>query len=112
MTALNPARIIRYLLVIAVVVALVTLVLWPKAQLVDTARADRGRVAETVDAEGRTRVRDHYVITAPIAATARRLTLQPGDRVRAGQVLVVLDPGAAPTLDARARAEATARIDA
>ena len=112
MTALNRARVIRYLLVAIVLFALVALVLWPKAQLVDTVHVDRGRVAETIDAEGRTRVRDQYVITAPIAANARRLTLQPGDRVRAGQVLVVLDPGAAPTLDARARAEARARIDA
>jgi HlyD family secretion protein len=112
MTTLTRTRVLRYLLVVAVVAALVALVLWPKSQLVDTARVDRGRVAETVDAEGRTRVRDRYVITAPIAATARRLLLQPGDRVRAGQVLVVLDPGAAPTLDARARAEARARIDA
>jgi HlyD family secretion protein len=112
MITLTRTRVLRYLLVAAVVAALAALVLWPKSQLVDAARVDRGRVAETVDAEGRTRVRDRYVITAPIAATARRLALQPGDRVRAGQVLVVLEPVATPALDARSRAEARSRVDA
>jgi HlyD family secretion protein len=112
MTASRRNRVIRLLLLAGVVAALLALVLWPKSRLVDVATVDRGRVADTIDAEGRTRVRDRYVIVAPIAATARRLSLQPGDRVRAGQVLVVLDPGVAPTLDARARAEARSRIDA
>lgn len=112
MTAGKRARIIRYLLLGAVVLALVLTLSWPSARLVDSARVDRGTVQESVDAEGRTRLRDRYVITAPVAAMARRLTLEPGDEVKAGQVLVVLDPTAAPTLDARARAEAQARIDA
>ena len=67
---------------------------------------------ETVDAEGRTRLRDRYVITAPVAAMARRLQLEPGDAIEAGQVLVVLDPVTAPTLDTRSRAEAVARLAA
>lgn len=112
MPASTRTRAVRYLLLVLVVAALVAVLLWPSSQLVDTARVGRGRVAETIEAEGRTRVRDRYVITAPVAATARRLALQPGDRVRAGQVLVVLDPVATPTLDARTRAEARSRIDA
>ena len=86
--------------------------LWPSARLVDSGQAERGPVRETVDAEGRTRLRDRYVIAAPIAAMARRLQLEPGDAIEAGQVLVVLDPVTAPTLDTRSRAEAVARLAA
>ncbi len=106
------ARILRYGLAGLVVLALVAVLLWPQARPVDTAVVVRGRVQDTLEAEGRTRVRDRYVITAPIAATALRPRLQPGDRVRAGQPLVVLAPARAPVLDARARAEARARVEA
>ena len=110
--AMSRARQIRYAIVALVVAALLSMLLWPEAQLVDSGIADRGNVRETFETEGRTRVRDRYVITAPVAAMARRITLEPGDPVEAGQVLVVLDEVVAPTLDARTRAEAAARRDA
>jgi HlyD family secretion protein len=109
---MNRARILRYLVVAAIVLALVAMALWPSSALVDSAVADRGAVRETIEAEGRTRLRDRYVITAPVAAVARRLAFEPGDAVEAGEVVVVLDPVVAPTLDARSRAEAEARLAA
>lgn len=112
MPVTTRARLLRWLLALLVVGALVTLLMWPKATLVDTAQADRGPVREVVEAEGRTRLRDRYVITAPIAATARRLELEPGDAVQPGQSLIVLDAMAAPALDARALAAAEAHVAA
>lgn len=112
MPVTTRARLLRWLLALLVLGALVTLLIWPKATLVDTARVDQGAVREVVEAEGRTRLRDRYVITAPIAATARRLELEPGDTVRPGQPLIVLDAMAAPALDARARAAAEAQVAA
>jgi len=108
---LDPKR-IRYLAAGAIVLALVAVALWPSARLIDSGQAERGPVLETVDAEGRTRLRDRYVIAAPVAAMARRLQFEPGDAIEAGQVLVVLDPVTAPTLDTRSRAEAVARLAA
>ena len=108
---LDPKR-IRYLAAGAIVIALVAVALWPSARLIDSGQAERGPVLETVDAEGRTRLRDRYVIAAPVAAMARRLQFEPGDAIEAGQVLVVLDPVTAPTLDTRSRAEAVARLAA
>ncbi|HEY5558722.1 MAG TPA: hypothetical protein VIK49_03240, partial [Steroidobacteraceae bacterium] len=108
---LGPKR-IRYLAAGAIVAALVAVALWPSARLIDSGQAERGPVLETVDAEGRTRLRDRYVIAAPVAAMARRLQLEPGDAIQAGQILVVLDPTTAPTLDTRSRAEAVARLAA
>lgn len=106
------ARLIRWLLGLFVVAALLALLLWPKATLVDTARTSRGAVREVVEAEGRTRLRDRYVITAPIAANARRLELEPGDAVQVGQPLVTLEPMAAPALDVRTLAQAQAQVAA
>jgi HlyD family secretion protein len=108
---LDPKR-IRYLAAGAIVVALLAVALWPSARLIDSGQVERGPVIETVDAEGRTRLRDRYVIAAPVAAMARRLQFEPGDAIEAGQVLVVLDPVTAPTLDTRSRAEAVARLAA
>jgi HlyD family secretion protein len=105
-------KLLRYLAAGAVVAALVAVAAWPSAHLVDSGTAAVGAVRETVEAEGRTRLRDRYVITAPVAAMARRLELEPGDEIEAGQVLVVLDPVTAPTLDTRSRAEAVARLAA
>ena len=108
---LDPKH-IRYLAAGAIVVALIAVALWPSARLIDSGQAERGPVLETVDAEGRTRLRDRYVIAAPVAALARRLQHEPGDAIQAGQILVVLDPTTAPTLDTRSRAEAVARLAA
>ena len=107
----DPKR-LRHLAAGLVVVALIAVALWPAAVPVDSGSVGRGPVQETVEAEGRTRLRDRYVVAAPVAAIARRLELEPGDRVEAGTVLVVLDPVAAPTLDSRSRAEAEARLAA
>jgi HlyD family secretion protein len=108
---LDPRR-LRYLVAGAIVAALVIAAAWPAARLVDSGQAARGPVRETVEAEGRTRLRDRYVIAAPIAAMARRLQFEPGDAIEAGQVLVVLDPVTTPALDTRTRAEAVARLAA
>ena len=98
----NPRR-IRHIAIAAVVLLLLVVALWPSAEQVDAVAADRGAVRETVEAEGRTRVRERYVIAAPAAAAARRITLEPGDEVQAGQTVVVLDAGSAAPLDGRTR---------
>jgi HlyD family secretion protein len=102
----------RYAVAAAIAAALIAVAAWPSARLVDSGEAARGAVRETVEAEGRTRLRDRYVIAAPIAAMARRLQFEPGDPIEAGQVLVILDPVTTPALDTRSRAEAVARLAA
>lgn len=85
---------------------------WPKPRPVDVARASRGPLEETVDEEGRTRVVDRYVISAPVAGFAQRIDLDVGDPVRRGQILASLEPLRAPAPDPRAQAEARARVEA
>jgi HlyD family secretion protein len=80
---------------------------------VDLVTVTRGPLRVTIDHEGRTRVKDRYVVSTPLAGSLRRIRLRAGDDVKAGStVLAVLDPGDPSLLDARARAEAEARVAA
>jgi HlyD family secretion protein len=95
----------------ALVVAL-GLGLRPDPVGVETAPAVRGTLAITVNEDGRTRVKDRYVVSAPLAGTLTRIALRPGDSVARGAIVARLVPLAAPLLDPRSRAEAQARVAA
>jgi HlyD family secretion protein len=98
---------------VVVVAALVAVALWPQAVEVDVAPVTRGLLVVTVDEEGETRVRDKFVITAPVAGEVQRLDLEPGDPVTHGRtVLARIRPAAPLPLDARARGELEAAVRA
>ncbi len=61
---------------------------------------------ESVDEEGRTRLRDSYTVSAPIGGFLQRVELEAGDAVELGQVLFRLEPHPAPALDARSLEQA------
>ncbi len=84
----------------------------PSPVLVEAARVTRGPLQATVEEEGRTRVADRFVLSSPVAGTARRIDLEVGDAVAKGQTLVVVEPLQAGALDPRSRAEALARVAA
>ncbi len=84
----------------------------PQPVEVEVARAVRAPLQVTVEEEGRTRVRDRFVISAPVAGYAHRIDLDVGDAVRRGETLLVLDPLPSAVLDARTRAAAQARVAA
>ena len=79
---------------------------------VDIGSVTRGPLVVTVEEEGKTRVRELYVVSAPVAGFARRINLAAGDAVSAGQVIVVIEPSRAEALDPRTRAQAEARVSA
>jgi HlyD family secretion protein len=84
----------------------------PKPVPVETATVSRGPLRVTVEEEARTRVRDRFVISAPIPGFLRRIELDAADAVKKGQPLAVIEPGRSTVLDPRSRAEAEAAIDA
>lgn len=100
----------RVLWSIAVVGGLLGIALWPRAQTVEVARVSRGALVVTVDEEGRTRVRDRFVVATPVTGRILRIELDPGDRVVRGDVLARLEPEPPSLLDARTRAEALAAV--
>lgn len=85
----------------------------PEAADVDLAPVTRGPLLVTVDREGKTRVKERYVVSSPLAGRVRRIDLHAGDTVKEGEtILAVIEPGDPSLLDARARAEAEARESA
>ncbi len=95
--------------------AVIAALVWgfmPKSVLVETQPAVRAPLQVTVEEEGKTRVVDRFVVSAPAAGFARRVELDVGDVVRRGHVLLTLDPLRSTVLDPRARAEAQARVAA
>jgi HlyD family secretion protein len=84
----------------------------PRAVPVETVAAARGPLQVTVEEEGKTRVRERYVISAPVAGHARRIDLNVGDAVKAGQTVAVIEPVRSSALDPRSRAEASAAVRA
>lgn len=95
---------------IAVLGGLLWLALRSPAQLASTARVTRGPLEVVFREEGKTRVKQRYLITAPVAGTVRRITLQAGDAVQAGQTLAEMEPSASTLLDPRARSQAQADV--
>lgn len=93
-----------------VLVAVIIGGLWPQPVPVETAVATVGTLRATVNEEGKTRIKQRYVVSAPLAGQLRRLPLKAGAEVHAGETVVaVIDPVLPTLLDARARALAEAR---
>jgi HlyD family secretion protein len=97
----------------ALLIALIGIGLWPKALPAEVAAVTRGDLSVTVNEEGMTRVKNRYVIAAPVAGQLRRIEWKPGAPVEAGKtVLAVLESGGADLLDTRSLAQAEARVRA
>lgn len=94
------------------VVGLVVVAWIPNPVEVEVAEVTRGPLVVTVNEDGRTRVKDRYLISAPITGNLARLELEAGDTIEEEQVLARLVPLPPPLLDSRTRAEAKARVDA
>ncbi len=116
MATLNKSgrrRAVMWTLGVVFVGAIVWVAFRPRPVPVDTAAVTRGALQVTIDQEGRTRVHDRYVVSAPVAGRVLRVELEPGDPVEAGKTVVATFlPGASPLLDARTRAETEARVRA
>lgn len=98
---------------IATVVGLGLLVsLRPQAILVETAEATRDHFRVSIEEEGKARVKDRYIVSAPVSGYLRRIEWQTGDKTKQGSKLARLEPLYADAPDARRRAEANARIAA
>ena len=102
-----------FLIVLLLLAAL--LLLWaflPRPIPVETAKVSRGPLRVTVEEEGKARLRDRFVVSAPVAGYIRRVDLEVGDPVKRGQVVAEIEPMRTEGLDPRARAAAQARVSA
>jgi HlyD family secretion protein len=93
-------------------VALITAGLWPRPLPVETARVAVGTLRATVNEEGKTRIKQRYVVSAPVTGQLQRIPFKAGADVCAGQTVVaVIEPVSPTLLDARTRTTAEAKRD-
>ena len=100
------------LAVSVLVIGLLVWGFWPRPVLVELVEAQRAPMTVTIEEEGRTRVTDRFIISAPVDGVACRVQLDVGDTVQAGQTLLSISPLESRVLDPRSRAEAEARVAA
>jgi len=85
----------------------------PEPVMVDLAEIETGVIRVTVDQDGKTRIRERYVVSTPLAGRLLRIDLDPGDEVVAGETLIAtIEPRDPELLDARSIALAEARVKA
>lgn len=94
------------------IVAAVVYGMIPKPLKVESTQVGHGEMVVSVDDDGKTRVKDRYIISAPLAAELSRVQLVEGDEVDPQTVLAKLLPVASPLLDPQSRAQASARLAA
>jgi HlyD family secretion protein len=105
----NPRLIIAVLVVAAIVAA----ALWPDTLEVDVVAVTRGPLQVTLDEDGETRVRERFVVSAPVSGRLGRIELDPGDPVVAGKTLLArITPADSPLIDSRTRNELAAGLEA
>lgn len=85
----------------------------PKPVLVDAATIADGPMTVTINQEGKTRVKEIYTVSSPIAGYLDRSRLEEGDAVKANETVVAsIHPMSPPLIDRRTEAELRAAVDA
>jgi len=93
--------------------AIVALMFRPVAVPVDFVEVTRGAIQLSVSDEGKTRVKDVFVVSAPVPGLMRRIELEAGDPVTAGETVVAqIEPSDPSFLDVRTQAEGQAAVRA
>lgn len=84
----------------------------PRPQEVEVAAVAQGRFEAGIDEDARTRLRDRYAVSAPLAGRLERMALREGDAVQAGDVVARIQPALPALLDERGLREQQARVAA
>jgi HlyD family secretion protein len=101
------------LLLLSAVVGGLVWSFWPQPVPVELTAVTRGPLRVTVDEDGKTRIKERYVVSAPLAGRLQRIELDPGDSVSRGKTLLaVLEPSEPAILDVRTIAQAEAKVKA
>lgn len=97
-------------LLLVAAAALVYAVYRPRALIVEVATVTTGSFEQSIEEDGRLRLKNRYVITAPTQAALLRPKLKVGDTVRFGDVVAILEPAAPQMIDARTRTVLQQRV--
>jgi len=94
----------------AAILAGLILAFLPQPVSVDLVAVQRGPLEVAVEEDGRTRLRSRHTLVSPFVAELRRMDLQPGDSVTAGQVVAILEGPELGILDPQTEAQVRARL--
>ena len=86
-----PQR-LTYIIAGLATATLIVLAFRPAPLRVDLKKVERGNLRVTVDAEGKTRIRSRFVVSAPVEGRLARIHLDEGDKVKQGQAIAHIDP--------------------
>ncbi len=110
MTGIKHGKTALWIGIVALAIAGVAWALRTAAVGVATAVVQRGALFATASAEGRTRVKELYVVFSPVDGQLQRIDVHAGDTIAADAIVAEILPGASRPLDPRARAEASAAV--
>jgi HlyD family secretion protein len=109
---MNWRRLLIWTLAIALPAALAFWAFQKPAIVVEIRPVVLADFERTIDEEGKTRVRDRYLVAAPAAGRLERIALKAGDAVQAGDMVAVLRPTLPQLRDARTISELRERVGA
>lgn len=104
----------RWIWTSAAALAAVALLAWafaPRPVEVETAVVTQGHFESGIDEDGKTRLRDRYVVSAPLAGVLSRISLREGDAVDADAIVATLRPTLSPMVDERTLREQQAHLE-
>jgi hypothetical protein len=87
----KPRHLVRKTVTWIVAIAVVAAIGWslrPQPIEVELGTVARGALTVHVVEEGKTRIRNRYVVAAPVAGQMKRVPLKPGDPVKAGETVL------------------------
>ena len=105
----------RRIAIVAGVLAAAVVVTWavmPGPVPVEMAIVTKARFVASVDEDGKTRVRERYVVAAPLAGRLGRIHFKAGDQVQVDDAVATITPSPAPLMDPRTRHEVEERLGA
>ena len=106
-------RTIFWLIILFLLLAGLFIAFRPQPVAVDLAKVQRGPLIVTVEEEGETRIRDVYVLSAPVNGHMLRIDAEVGDNVKAAETLIAqIEPLDPEFLDFRSEEEARAAVKA
>jgi HlyD family secretion protein len=98
----------RRVAIVAGVLVAMAVIVWaimPRPVPVETAVVTKGGFVASVDEDGKTRVRERYVVVAPLAGRLGRIRFKVGDPIKVDDTVATIIPSPAPLMDPRTRHE-------
>jgi HlyD family secretion protein len=109
----KAVRLLGSLTAIGAILGALVYAFWPKPIEVDAAQITKGNLEVSITQDGRTRIKERYVISSPLGGQLDRIELRPGDIVKKGETFIAsVRPLSPHLLDSREIAQAEARVKA